>query len=377
VIAECPKCETSHSRPEGDLKAGVTITCRECGHQFSLASLSEKPAATSFHKSPTQTLSALSDAANVMTTTPEIDVPTSIPPRPVATEVIDRTELSSETCASEDRPKTDALTLQEQEAEVLLVGDTGVVEAEPLSEVSVAKPHFPVSEIRHFAVQSYNHVAAGSLKVKIRAAAVIIILLSVVASIVIWFTSERNFKAYVVTRSPLLSGPGTTGFGVVAQLGRGEQVTIVGKSGEFAMVRDIMGRGGYVAKSGLSSEPAPVLPTEPFASCRQSPLELSIAPCRERAQVQLGSCRQGCQQEGGAAVNSCVDHCQQRFGECLGGCEIKLEARSLPTTGRAGDAAAAAEEGGLSGVGKRTGPGLAKKKPVLKKPAKKKNKTRK
>ena len=85
------------------------------------------------------------------------------------------------------------------------------------------------------------------------------------------------------------------------------------------MVRDVMGRVGYVPASSLMAERPPTTPGVVFAGCVHSPIEATIEPCRERAQVQYTSCHDVC--EADDDPSSCFERCNVQLQECLAGCD--------------------------------------------------------
>jgi len=385
----------STASPQAESTAGSTAGAP--------VAIGAKPAATQFHKAPTQTVPTTAAEVSALTAMMDeetakakqnaaiVATPSSVQPVGRGTGPLDATRPAPSIAAAPTvQIGTGRPIATGGSGEEILAGfeELGPAFAEDVKSAdgedgfseqgSERKPHFPLTQIWQFAGHSFDHVVHGPVKVKLRAATILLLVVAAIVVLAVWGFSHRSTSAYIAMRQPLLSGPGGAGYSIVAQLERGEQVTIVSVVGDYAMVRDTMGRGGYVAHAGLSSEPPPALPTEPFASCRQSPLEATIASCRERAQTQLASCRKSCQQDGGAAANMCADHCQQRFVDCLAGCETKLEAhpKAVPVPPPApGDAAAAGvpadDQAGAKGhLG-------AKKKAPAKKATKKKAKGKK
>lgn len=126
---------------------------------------------------------------------------------------------------------------------------------------------------------------------------------------------SRWVKFAVVLRT----GPGVgDGYRRVDQLPKGAQVTAYEATTNFTLVRDAFGRVGYVTNESLADAPPTPNPSEPFADCRQAPIETNLEPCQGRARAQLDRCEAGCSDQ------SCIDACATQFTDCMAGCETRL-----------------------------------------------------
>lgn len=114
----------------------------------------------------------------------------------------------------------------------------------------------------------------------------------------------------------------------VAQLERGEPVTILGTAGYFARVRDTLGRTGYVLAATLDESAPASFPELPFVACR-SGFEMNDGrECAARAAAQRDSCANVCDVD--ADTPSCFEQCRERFDTCMHECSM---APRPPTVG--------------------------------------------
>ncbi|MEZ0310554.1 MAG: hypothetical protein ACAI38_02210, partial [Myxococcota bacterium] len=145
-------------------------------------------------------------------------------------------------------------------------------------------------------------------------------------------------KQWVTSPASMWSGPAAQrGYGQVDTLVRGEEVVFLREVfGEYALVRDIWGRVGYVNRESLSDERPVVTPESQFPGCRQAPIESDKEPCEMRARSLHDACGGSC-----AADGRCLERCQDRFTECIDGCKTRLTV--APAVAAAPEAAEAAE----------------------------------
>lgn len=137
-----------------------------------------------------------------------------------------------------------------------------------------------------------------------------------------------GYPTYYVTESqPLLVGPAAGEvYPALSPVDRGGRVELVDDVGEYSLVRDSLGRVGYVRARDLGSSAPQALPSQPFADCVRAPVPGATEICQRRAQDQFEDCRKVCRRADDA---SCADHCQKRFADCLGTCE-QLEPETPP-----------------------------------------------
>ncbi|MEO1174805.1 MAG: hypothetical protein AAFX94_22540, partial [Myxococcota bacterium] len=118
----------------------------------------------------------------------------------------------------------------------------------------------------------------------------------------------------------LRTGPGLgDGYDVVAVLPAGTEVTAYEAATSFTLVRDSFGRVGFVANESLVAEAPIPNPAQPFAGCRQSPIEATHEVCEARAQAQFERCETGCEGD-----EKCNGMCSSRRIDCLAGCDTRL-----------------------------------------------------
>ncbi len=141
--------------------------------------------------------------------------------------------------------------------------------------------------------------------------------------------SSEHTIAYVSEAQPLWVGPlASEAYPQLKAVERGARVEVFAEAGDFALVRDALGRAGHVRRADLLDEAPAAAPGLPFADCARAPIESSIERCQSRAQGQFDSCRVTCAKEADEA--SCLEHCQSRFGDCMRVCEGEAEAEAAP-----------------------------------------------
>ena len=141
-------------------------------------------------------------------------------------------------------------------------------------------------------------------------------LLALVLGIVCWPQPRRGFmKATHI----LHGGPSPDNvFTAVALLERGEPLEVLGNTDAMLLVRDPLGRVGYVDPDFVVSDAPPVHPDRPFSRCHLRPSEFDNTACYARAHEQRQRCGETCDADNNAA---CTDVCRQRFSECLSSCD--------------------------------------------------------
>lgn len=128
-------------------------------------------------------------------------------------------------------------------------------------------------------------------------------------------------KQWITSPASMWSGPAAQrGYAQIDTLVRGEEVVFLREVfGEYALVRDIWGRVGYINRESLSDERPSVTPESQFPGCRQAPIEADKEPCEIRARALHDACGGTC-----AADGQCLSRCQDRFSECNDGCKTRL-----------------------------------------------------
>jgi uncharacterized protein YgiM (DUF1202 family) len=141
------------------------------------------------------------------------------------------------------------------------------------------------------------------------------------------FSGSGTEVAFVDANETLVSGPGESGeYARLATIERGEEVLVFdsGSVGDFVLVRDLMGRAGFIHRQSITRHRPLARSGVPFVGCRQSPIEETAEPCVDRAQVQFGSCRQICEESGGEDM-ACLEQCQRQMAHCIERCEGTAE----------------------------------------------------
>jgi hypothetical protein len=182
-------------------------------------------------------------------------------------------------------------------------------------------PPFPRRAIEDWARTAWAVLKGQSLVVRILAgaAAGLTLLLFILLLVVILKPADR--AAWVEADAVLWSGPGEDPpYGRIGELGRGEEVLLLeeGNHGEWVLVRDGLGRAGFLPAEIVTRYRPTVQAGVPFSGCLQSPLEEDNGDCRDRAEGQLEACLETCLLSG--EEGTCNGHCQEQFTECMHVC---------------------------------------------------------
>lgn len=146
----------------------------------------------------------------------------------------------------------------------------------------------------------------------------------------LFFITDSVEQRFIDSDQSLQAGPGGQEvFPTVAALERNEQVDVLEEGVDYALIRDPIGRVGYVLKAYLASDPKPLDPNDAFTRCRRRLNETDEVACAGRARTQQSSCETQC--EVGELGESCIEKCQGHFDRCLVGCRGPVES-ALPET---------------------------------------------
>jgi hypothetical protein len=105
----------------------------------------------------------------------------------------------------------------------------------------------------------------------------------------------RTYDAYMLSTQPLSSeASAESAAQPLALLERGEKVTVFDAVGGYAMVRDALGRSGFVLRSFVGEDAPASFPELPFVGCRRSQADVDGRECAARAEQQRDSCRAVC-----------------------------------------------------------------------------------
>ena len=140
---------------------------------------------------------------------------------------------------------------------------------------------------------------------------------------------------YVAERSILWAGPAEDAGYRVGAIERGARVSVLDAASAFALVRDELGRVGYVKAGALGTSAPPNGGERMFVGCTRAPGEPDAEACRARAERRRDVCESRCAE----AEADCREACAERFQACIAdGC-------GTPATEREPDAAAAHQGG--------------------------------
>lgn len=321
MIIECPACKTSHSKAEKDVAGGTPVVCRRCARSFRVAAdkstelVASGPAATTsgFDNVPTSLLSTTALAALIKPkaepvvaepAAPEPEAPEPEAPQPEAPEP-EAPELLEPMDAS-----TDALPFGESEPSPA-ADDVPVKRKLPLVLDFPWRPAW--HELRALFVR--QPLTLRVAVIALLALPWLLMLLTLIASV-----GEDIEVAFARDAAPIGAGAQAgDAYTALGTLEQGERVRVFAHEGDFVLVRDAMGRAGFVPAMSLSEQALPSPPERPFAECKRAPVEADVSRCQGRAQEQFDSCRNVC----GASADetTCLTHCQTRFGDCMRTCE--------------------------------------------------------
>jgi len=193
---------------------------------------------------------------------------------------------------------------------------------EPLLQGQV--PAFPTDALREYALAMRAYLLSQKVYIKAAAGAgALLVLILFVGILVFVFSGSDTHVGFADENQTLAAGPGTNGlYPQVATIERGEEVTVFdsGEIGDFLMVRDLMGRAGFLPAQSVSGFRPAARSGVPFVGCRHSPIEETTEPCVERAHVQFDSCREICEQSGQDDM-ACLEQCQRQMLHCIERCE--------------------------------------------------------
>lgn len=128
--------------------------------------------------------------------------------------------------------------------------------------------------------------------------------------------SER--PVWVGVDIQLRSGPTASSmYSTLATLPAGSEVRLLAQEEDFVVVRDLMGRVGYLPRWSVVRVRPAVEPTVGFADCTVSPLEANYEACVQRAYSQRDRCTVDCPDTQGSA---CQALCDGFLATCLRGC---------------------------------------------------------
>lgn len=140
------------------------------------------------------------------------------------------------------------------------------------------------------------------------------------SSLLTYFLSPTGPSRHYLTRTvELRSGPAEgDGYSTVAELEAGIEVTAYEIGEHYTLVRDALGRAGYVQSQTLTTTAPKIAAGQKFVACRQAPIDGDLAACQARASAQLDRCQEQCRDAG------CPRDCESRFSDCMAGCDTRL-----------------------------------------------------
>jgi len=187
---------------------------------------------------------------------------------------------------------------------------------------------FPSADGKRFVQLVWAWAKSRSLAIKAALGGGLALVLAGIVLLAVLSSRSGVRQAFVIDAQPLFAGPmAGDAYPQLATKQRGDRVELYGTFGEFSLVRDTVGRAGYVLTRGLRDAPPPSVPGQAFADCERAPIEASSERCQHRAQEQFDSCRKACSSL--SEEPSCLEHCQQRFANCATTCEGRAAAAGL------------------------------------------------
>jgi hypothetical protein len=146
----------------------------------------------------------------------------------------------------------------------------------------------------------------------------VVVVIGGLAALVGWSFRANYDTAYVAERQVVSLGPGE-GYRTLHTVTRGDELRVYEITAGFALVRDAMGRSGYLPHVTLAEDAPPAVAGLSFADCQRAPFEATGERCHERADAQLSSCNASC---GKAAERmACLADCERQSSECKQQCD--------------------------------------------------------
>jgi hypothetical protein len=194
-------------------------------------------------------------------------------------------------------------------------------------------PQFPLQALTSYVggIATFVTTRRRGLKIGILAGSGAVVLLVAIGIVTLLMPAAPNIQ-FVDDRQVLMAGPGPEeAFAKVGELQRGESVLVFdsGRFAAFVLVRDFLGRVGYISSDALTQYRPLSRAGVAFVACRASSIERDAEPCRARAQAQFDSCREVCGDDADEA--KCVEQCQRQLGVCIEGCEANVAPAPAPT----------------------------------------------
>jgi hypothetical protein len=179
---------------------------------------------------------------------------------------------------------------------------------------------FPHEAWQRFWRDLVAYLRSAPLQARLLAGAIVVVPLALIVELMVAWLGSGRHVAFVSDAQALLSGPlAGEAYPQLAPVERGGRVEVVERVGEYSLVKDSVGRVGYLRSHTLRRDPPPAVPSQAFADCSHAPVDHSLERCQGRAQEQFEACRSFCNTD--AEDPSCLEHCQKRFADCLGTCE--------------------------------------------------------
>ncbi len=306
------------------MAGGRQVKCRRCGHGFSVTAAAEpgaapakaKPVPTEFHHATTQVTKVEAPAKK---------------PAPAAQDLTAMLEsLGGKAAAPAPAPKfagdPTATTIDKVPAFVPAPTAPPSSASLPLIEAWAPArgtlPPFPREALQAYGVAFWRWLRGKPWGLQLALWGLPLFVMVAGVALVVWSATGVDTQVgYLDERLALHAGPGDESiYPKVAQLERGDEVLVFagGDVGDYVMVRDVMGRAGFLPRAFVSPHRPASMPALPFAGCRQAPIERDPDRCRARAEAQLKSCRGICAADDNETA--CLEHCQRQFATCLRGC---------------------------------------------------------
>jgi hypothetical protein len=196
--------------------------------------------------------------------------------------------------------------------------------AESRADEPRSAARFPRDEAKFLwtAVRGWLNALPAFFRAIIVATPVVLVLAVVVAAVQL--VGPGFERAYLVADHTMLAVPTAdeTTYGSVGGIERNEEVLVLERQNNYALVRDPVGRVGWVQDSYLSELVPPVGPDLEFTRCYRRINEDTAQPCQERAAFQSESCMAHCEELDNPTP--CEVECQSHRTQCENSCALTL-----------------------------------------------------
>ncbi len=180
---------------------------------------------------------------------------------------------------------------------------------------------FPRAQAGELGAALWDYAKSQRPPVKVALAALAAVAVTLVGLLLWAAFSPQVHPAYVAEATPLCTIQEQDCQG--DKLVRGNRVDVFAEMGAFALVRDMLGRAGYVRMKALQQSAPPSVLGLPFVDCQRAAFDPNGTLCQERGNEQLELCNDAC----GKAVDeeNCRGDCRKLHFECRAICGGQLK----------------------------------------------------